>query len=109
MAGSGKADPTKKVVIRCDREEGCPLYQRGDRVEFSNVTVSGLQSAPVCFRAVDTFIPIVDKIRAGSPPWNYENSCCGGCEHGKAWFAFSAGGPDNAYHLTTKFEEFAII
>jgi len=108
VAGVGNGGAVAKVTARCDREEGCPLYQRGDRVEFASVAVSGVERAPVCYRAVIKFIPVVEKIRGGGAPWNFDNTFCGGCEHGKAWFAFQSAAPDNAYHHTTRFEEFAM-
>jgi CRP-like cAMP-binding protein len=104
----GGVEPVKRVTARCEREEGCPLYHKGDRISFSNVAVDGVDRAPVCYRAVIKFIVTVDKIRAGSPPWNFENTFCGGCEHGKAWFGFSTANTMRSVRTNTKFEDFAL-
>ncbi len=106
MRGVGK-DAVGKVIARCQREEGCPLYHGGDRVEFANVAVTGLDHAPVCFRAVVKFMPILEGVRLGNPPWNYDGASCGGCEHGQAWFTFTAKG-ETSRRTAGRFEEFAL-
>lgn len=105
---NASVEPVKRVTAKCEREEGCPLYQKGDRISFSSVAVDGVERAPICYRAVLKFMPVIEKIRGGSPPWNFDRTYCGGCEQGKAWFSFSTTEPQAAPQLTNRFEEFAL-
>ncbi len=98
----------RKIIARCREEQGCPLYHAGDSFEFSNLAAQGIDSAPVCMRAVAAFGPNVNAIRAGDLAENHEKTFCGGCEAGRAWFDFATETAVTIARLAPEFETFAL-
>jgi hypothetical protein len=98
----------RRVTARCDRERGCPLYRKGDRLEFEELAVTGAEFAPVCARAVASLSPLAERVRAGEAPWHHDGSSCGGCPAGEAWFAFSAAASGRPGLMTPGFESFVV-
>ncbi len=98
----------RKVTARCDEEQGCPLYHRGDAIEFIAPAVQGVTSAPICARAVGTFESAVSAIRTGDNPLNHQHAYCGGCELGKAWFHFSVEDAMTSFRVAPQFASFAL-
>jgi len=98
----------RKIIARCREAKGCPLYRSGDQFEFVNLAAQGIDSAPVCMRAVAAFGPNVNMIRAGDLPENHERTFCGGCEAGLAWFDFATETAATIARMSPEFETFAL-
>src|SRR5205085_9857160 len=77
-----------KVIAVCDEEQGCPLYRRDNRLDFSPPIVTGIDGVPVCSVAVGSLQPGVSKVQAGEPSTGFARTFCGGCPSGKAWWNF---------------------
>ncbi len=77
-----------RIIAVCTEEQGCPIYKREAKLDFSPPTVIGLQGVPVCSIAVEQLQRAVAKIAAGNTPTAYARTYCGGCPAGKAWWSF---------------------
>lgn len=77
-----------KIIAVCDEEQGCPLYRRDNRLDFSPPIVTGIDGVPVCSVAVGALQPCVAKIVGGAPSGGFTKTFCGGCSSGKAWWNF---------------------
>jgi redox-sensitive bicupin YhaK (pirin superfamily) len=54
-----------RIIAVCDEEQGCPLYRRDNRLDFSPPIVTGIDGVPVCSTAVESLHKPVVKIQAG--------------------------------------------
>src|SRR5688572_24194724 len=77
-----------KIITVCDEEQGCPLYRRDNRLDFSPPIVTGIDGVPVCATAVESLQKGVTRILAGEPSTAFGRTFCGGCPAGKAWWSF---------------------
>ncbi|HLF95487.1 MAG TPA: cyclic nucleotide-binding domain-containing protein [Planctomycetota bacterium] len=79
-----------KITALCDEVQGCPLYAKGSKLDFTTTppTIAGLDGLPVCAVAVTPLQAAAAKIGAGDPPGNHARTFCGGCPAGKAWWSF---------------------
>ncbi|MBI4564417.1 MAG: DUF4388 domain-containing protein [Planctomycetes bacterium] len=77
-----------KIFARVDEEQACPLYRRGEGMEFAFPSVLGMGCVPVCMKAVMTFATTLLRLQRGEDPASFTRVFCGGCT-GKAWFSFS--------------------
>ncbi len=100
--------PVRKVIARVDEEHGCPLYHKGDTVEFSYPAVEGVDFAPVCMRAVIAFAGNIAAVRNGDSPLNHQHVYCGGCDQGKAWFHFGVEAAMTTFRVAPQFATFAL-
>src|SRR5262245_59394880 len=77
-----------KIIAVCDEEQGCPLYRRDNRLDFSPPIVNGIDGVPVCAVAVEALQKGVTRIMAGEPSTAFGRVFCGGCPAGKAYWSF---------------------
>jgi CRP/FNR family transcriptional regulator, cyclic AMP receptor protein len=77
-----------RVIAVCAEEQGCPLYKKDARLDFSPPTVSGVDGVPICATAVEPLMRSVTKVSAGQAASAYARTFCGGCSIGKAWWNF---------------------
>jgi len=77
-----------KIIAVCDEEQGCPLYRRDNRLDFSPPIVTGVDGVPVCAMAVESLQKPIVKIEAGEAATGFNRTFCGGCPSGKAWWNF---------------------
>ena len=77
-----------KIIAVCDEEQGCPLYRRDNRLDFSPPIVTGMEGVPVCAIAVEALQKNITRITAGEPSTSFGRTFCGGCPAGKAWWSF---------------------
>ena len=79
-----------KITAVCEEAQGCPLYSKGSRLDFTPTppTVMGLDGVPVCSIAVDPLQKAGTKISGGVDPGTLGRTFCGGCPGGKAWWTF---------------------
>jgi hypothetical protein len=79
-----------KVTAVCDEVQGCPLYAKGSKLDFTPrpPTVAGLDGLPVCAIAVDPLQKTVIRISNGESTTGFTRTFCGGCPGGKAWWSF---------------------
>lgn len=77
-----------KIIAVCDEEQGCPIYRRDNRLDFSPPIVAGVEGIPVCAIAVESIQKAVTRIQAGEPSTGFARTYCGGCSAGKAWWSF---------------------
>ena len=77
-----------KIIAVCDEEQGCPLYRRDNRLDFTPPMVTGNEGVPVCAVAVESLHKGVTRILAGEPSTSFSRTFCGGCPAGKAWWSF---------------------
>lgn len=102
----------RKVIAHVDEEQQCPLYRKGDALEFDDPSVQGVDYAPICVRAVGMIRPHVGAVRNGDEPDKHWRLYCGGCgkDHGnKAWFTLRAENIPTISRIAPKFAEFAIL
>ena len=78
----------QKIITVCDEEQGCPIYRRDNRLDFTPPIVTGLDGVPVCAIAVESLQKAVARIQAGEPSTGFARTFCGGCPAGKAWWSF---------------------
>ncbi|HXX93877.1 MAG TPA: hypothetical protein VEN81_09600, partial [Planctomycetota bacterium] len=59
-----------KITAVCEEAQGCPLYSKGSRLDFTPTppTVMGLDGVPVCSIAVDPLQKAGTKISGGVDP-----------------------------------------
>ena len=99
----------KKIVGTVEEEKGCPLYHKGDGMEFLNPAVAGLNYTPVCMKAVLTFAPTLMRLQQGENTAAFQRVFCGGCREGKAWFTFDRREENATDHaLSPEFTRFAM-
>jgi len=79
-----------KIVAVCDEVKGCPLYQKGSKLDFTPAppTVSGLDGVPVCSVAIEPLQKAAAKMASGDPEPPPPRTFCGGCPAGQAWWSF---------------------
>ncbi len=97
-----------RIVAVCTEEQGCPLYKREARLDFSPPTVIGLDSVPVCSIAVEQLQRAVSKIAAGNATGAYARTYCGGCSGGKAWWSFEPAARDTDTTLSPAASQFIL-
>jgi len=98
----------KKIVALVEEEKGCPLYHRGDGMEFVTPAVAGLNYTPVCMKAVQTFASTLLKLQQGASPTGFTNVHCGGCREGEAWFSFRKEDHAQGHSLSPEAARFAL-
>lgn len=98
----------KKIVAIVDEEKGCPLYHRGDGMEFLTPAVAGLNYTPVCMKAVQTFSSTILRLQQGANPGGFQNVHCGGCREGEAWFTFRREDAERGHSLSPESARFAL-
>ncbi len=98
----------KKIVAIVEDEKGCPLYNRGDGMEFMTPDVAGLNYTPVCMKAVQTFAPTLIRLQQGANPGGFQNVHCGGCREGEAWFTFRREEAERGHTLSPEAARFAL-
>ncbi len=77
-----------RVIAVCVEEQGCPLYKKDARLDFSPPTVSGVDGLPVCASAIEPLLRSVTRVGAGQAAGAFAKTYCGGCPAGKAWWNF---------------------
>jgi CRP-like cAMP-binding protein len=77
-----------KITAVCEEEQGCPLYHKDVRLEFTPPTVSGWEGAPICAVAIESLHKAVVRIASGDAPSGFIRTFCGGCPAGKSWWSF---------------------
>jgi len=98
----------KKIVAIVDEEKGCPLYHRGDGMEFLTPAVAGLNYTPVCMKAVQTFASTLLRLQQGANPGAFQNVHWGGCREGEAWFTFRREDAERGHSLSPEAARFAL-
>lgn len=98
----------KKIVAIVGEEKGCPLYHRGDGMEFLTPAVAGLNYTPVCMKAVQTFGPALQRLQQGANLGSFQNVHCGGCREGEAWFSFRRESTETSHSLSPEAARFAL-
>lgn len=91
-----------RVMATCDEETGCPLYRKGDRIEFAPPAVIGTSGAPICTIAASTLTTPVTRITAGEAPERFTRVSCGGCPSGWALWNFTLVNPPSGTSLTAR-------
>lgn len=77
-----------RVIAVCAEEQGCPLYKKDQRLDFTAQVVAGLDGVPICATAVEPLLRAVSKVAAGQAASGFAKTYCGGCSAGKAWWNF---------------------
>lgn len=77
-----------RVFAVCAEEQGCPLYKKDSKLDFTPPTVAGVEGLPICSSAMEHLQRSVSKIQAGQSPGAFAKTFCGGCSAGKAWWNF---------------------
>ena len=77
-----------RVFAVCVEEQGCPLYKKDSKLDFTPPTVAGVEGLPICSSAMEHLQRSVGKIQAGQSPGAFSKTFCGGCTAGKAWWNF---------------------
>ena len=54
-----RSDGDHRALAVCDEEQGCPLYRRDNRLDFSPPIVTGLDGVPRAFQGETRFSPTV--------------------------------------------------
>ena len=54
-----------RVIAVCAEEQGCPLYKKDSKLDFTPPTVAGLDGMPICSTAMEHLQRSVSKIQAG--------------------------------------------
>lgn len=75
-----------KLVAVVQDLQHCPLYEKGDAIEFHGPRVAGVSGAPVCSIAVQNLAKPLRAVREGESPDPGSALFCGGCDSGRAWF-----------------------
>ncbi len=91
-----------RLLATCDEEVGCPLYLKGDRLEFAPPTVFGTSGAPICAIAAATLYTPVARITAGESADRFTRISCGGCPAGWALWNFTLMKPPSGTSLTSR-------
>ncbi|MBI2931983.1 MAG: DUF4388 domain-containing protein [Planctomycetes bacterium] len=98
----------KKLTARVDEEKACPVYHKGDTLEFTPPTVQGTRFIPLCMQAVGALSGPAASIAQGETPAKHQRTYCGGCERGKAWFSFEVAAGAAIQNVTAQFATFAL-
>jgi len=77
-----------RVLAVCAEEQGCPLYKKDSKLDFTPPTVTGLDGVPICAPAIAHLMKAVDPVSAGQAAGPFARTFCGGCAAGKAWWDF---------------------
>lgn len=98
----------KKIIAIVAEEKGCPLYHKGDGMEFNAPAVAGLNYTPVCMKAVQTFATTLMRLQQGANPGSFQSVHCGGCREGEAWFGFRREEAEKGHSLSPEAARFAM-
>ena len=77
-----------RVIAVCAEEQGCPLYKKDARLDFSPPTVHGVDGVPICATAIEPLLRSVSRVATGQAASAFAKTFCGGCAAGKAWWNF---------------------
>lgn len=95
-----------RVIAVCAEEQGCPLYKKDSRLDFTSPTVTGLDGVPICASAIKPLMESVSKVAAGQPAAPFARTFCGGCATGKAWWDFQPIPKDTEQSLSPAAAQF---
>jgi CRP/FNR family cyclic AMP-dependent transcriptional regulator len=95
-----------RVIAVCSEEQGCPLYKKDARLDFTPPTVFGLDGVPICASALTPLQAAVSKISAGQAASPFARTYCGGCSVGKAWWDFQPIPKDTEQSLSPAAAQF---
>ena len=99
-----------KIIAVCEESQGCPLYSKGARLDFTVAppTVTGLDGVPVCSLAVDPLQKAAVQISGGQDAAALTRTFCGGCPAGKAWWGFQPVVKETEAHLSPAAAQFIL-
>ena len=89
-----------RVIAVCVEEQGCPLYKKDARLDFTSPTVTGLDGVPVCASAIKPLLTSASRVAAGEQPGAVARTYCGGCAEGKAYWDFQPPPPNSGGDLS---------